>query len=318
MKNKKVVVIGGGTGLSTLLKGLKQFPLNLTAVVTVSDDGRSSGILREEFNTVAVGDIRRVLISLADEEEKLNKILNYRFNTNSDLKNHPVGNLLLVAATEATGSLNNGIKTLSEILKLKGKVVPLSTDNAILMAKMTDDSIIEGESNITKSEKKISNVYFKNDIKLNNEVKKEIKEADLIILSMGSLYTSIIPNLICEEMKSILDNSPAEIMYIANMMTQPGETDDFTVYDHIREINKYLGNKKISTVIVNNGKINEKIINKYSTLEQKDPVKVDNLKIKENNIKLITNNYVDVDECSETLRHDIIKLSLDIFGYIIK
>lgn len=319
MDNKKVVVLGGGTGLSALLRGLKKFPLNITAVVSVSDDGKSTGRLRKEFNIPAVGDVRRVLISLAEIEPLVEKVLNYRFTTNSELNGHTVGNLLLTAITNITGNMSDGIEGVGSILNLKGKVLPLTEDNVILMGKMEDGSVIEGEHNITESEKKIVEVFYKEKPIICENVIKSIKEADLIIFSMGSLYTSIIPNLISKDMIEAIDNSKAKLMYTCNMMTQPGETDNYTISDHINVLNKYLGNKKINVVIANNGNINKEIIQKYATLEQKDQIILnDNQreKLKTLNVEIIENNYVIVEE--ELIRHNSIKLATDIFTYLIK
>lgn len=319
MNNKKVVVLGGGTGLSTLLRGLKNFPLDITAVVSVSDDGKSTGRLRKEFNIPAVGDIRRVLISLAEIEPLVEKVLNYRFETNSELNGHTVGNLLLTAITNISGNMSDGIEAIGNVLNLKGKVLPLTEDNVILMGKMEDGSIIEGEHNITESEKKVVDVFYKEKPIICESVIKQIKEADLIIFSMGSLYTSIMPNLISKDMIEAIDNSKAKLMYTCNMMTQPGETDNYTIVDHIKELNKHLETRKIDAVIANDGEIEKSIIEKYSTLEQKDQIML-NLEQKEElknmNVEVIENNYVIVEE--ELIRHNAIKLSTDIFTYLIK
>ncbi len=319
MNNKKVVVLGGGTGLSTLLRGLKNFPLDITAVVSVSDDGKSTGRLRKEFNIPAVGDIRRVLISLAEIEPLVEKVLNYRFTTNSELNGHTVGNLLLTAITNISGNMSDGIEAIGNVLNLKGKVLPLTEDNVILMGKMEDESIIEGEHNITEAEEKIKDVFYKETPIICESVIKAIKEADLIIFSMGSLYTSIMPNLISKDMLEAIDNSKAKLMYTCNMMTQPGETDNYTIVDHIKVLNKHLGTRKINVVIANNGEIEESIIEKYSTLEQKDQVilnKEQKEELNKINVEVIENNYVIVED--ELIRHNAIKLSTDIFTYLIK
>lgn len=319
MNNKKVVVLGGGTGLSTLLRGLKNFPLDITAVVSVSDDGKSTGRLRKEFNIPAVGDIRRVLISLAEIEPLVEKVLNYRFTTNSELNGHTVGNLLLTAITNISGNMSDGIEAIGSVLNLKGKVLPLTEDNVVLMGKMEDGSIIEGEHNITEAGKKIMDVFYKETPIICESVIKSIKEADLIIFSMGSLYTSIMPNLISKDMLEAIDSSKAKLMYTCNMMTQPGETDNYTIVDHINVLNKHLGARKINVVIANNGEIEQNIIEKYSTLEQKDQVILDEKQKKELNkinVEVIENNYVIVED--ELIRHNAIKLSTDIFTYLIK
>lgn len=319
MENKKVVILGGGTGLSTLLRGLKNFPLNITAVVSVSDDGKSTGRLRKEFNIPAVGDVRRVLVSLAEIEPLVEKVLNYRFNTNSELNGHTVGNLLLTAMTNITGNMSDGIEQIGKVLNLKGKVLPLTEDNVTLMGKMEDGTIIEGEHNITEAGKKIEEVFYKEKPIICQSVIDELKEADLIIFSMGSLYTSIIPNLISKEVIKAIDESNAKLMYTCNMMTQPGETEGYTISDHIQVLNKYLGNKKINAVVVNNGKIDKDIIEKYSSLEQKDQINLTEKQkeeIKKMGVKIIKNNYVIVED--ELIRHNSIKLATDIFTYIIK
>ena len=249
---KKVVVLGGGTGMSNLLMGLKSFPLDISAIVTVCDDGSSTGILREEFNIPAVGDIRRVLVALSETEPLVMDLFNYRFKTTSDLDGHTVGNLLLTAATEISGNMSDGIEALSKVLNLKGKVIPLTEDNVTLVGKMKDGSIVEGEHNITLSKQKIEKVYYKEKPEVNKDALKAIKEADLILFSMGSLFTSIIPNLLIKDIVDEIDNSSAKIAYVCNMMTQPGETDNFKVSDHINMLNRYLCKRKVNVVLANN------------------------------------------------------------------
>ncbi len=310
---KKVVVLGGGSGMSALLTGLKEFPVDITAVVSVCDDGKSTGRLREEFHIPAVGDIRKVLVSLSETEPLVENLLNYRFKTTSELNGHTVGNILLAAMSNMTGNMSEGIEAIGKVLNLKGKVLPLTEEEVTLVGNMTDGTVVEGEHNITLCDKKVGSVYYKNTPKVNKKVIKALDEADLIILSMGSIYTSIIPNLLCKEVIKSLDKSKAPIMYLCNMMTQPGETDGLFVSDHVKIINQYLGKRKISVVIANDGKISESLRKKYETLEQKDPVKLDKDKIK--GVTLITNNYVTNDD--QRIRHDAILLSMDIFKYLI-
>ena len=311
---KKVVVFGGGNGLSYLLRGLKQFPMDLTAIVSVCDDGKSTGILREEFNVPAVGDIRRVLVSLSETEPLVEELFNYRFNTTSDLNGHTVGNLLLTAMREITGNLSDGIESLSKVLNLKGKVVPLTEDNVILMGEMEDGNIVEGEHHITIDNRKIKRVYYKEEPKATVEAIKAIEEADLIVFSMGSLFTSIIPNLICKEIIDSIDKSKADIMYICNIMTQPGETEDFTVSDHVKMLNSYLGKRKINVVLANSGKIDMSLAKKYETLEQKDPVIFDEDNLKD--IKVISDDFIMV--ANNMIRHNNLKLGFHVYSYLMQ
>lgn len=314
---KKVVVLGGGSGMSNLLAGLKQYPLDITAIVTVCDDGKSTGILREEFNIPAVGDIRRVLVSLSETEPLVMELFNYRFNTTSDLDGHTVGNLLLTACSEITGNLSDGIEALSKVLNLKGKVVPLTEDNVTLMANMEDGSVVSGEHNITCSKEKIKKVYYKTPAVPTKDALKAIEEADLILLSMGSLFTSIIPNLLIKQVVKKIEKSKAKIMYICNMMTQPGETDGFTVSDHLKKLNEYLGNRNVDIVLANTGKIDEKMAEFYETQEQKDPVIIDKEEIRKLNAKLMTDDFTYITK-NNLLRHDNIKLGFRIFYYLMK
>lgn len=311
--NKKLVVLGGGTGQSVLLKGLKQFPFDITAVVSVCDDGKSTGKIREEFNIPAVGDIRRVLVSLSETEDIVEKLINYRFCSNGDFDGHTVGNLMLAALTDIGGNLSDGIKLISNILNLKGEVLPLTDDCVTLMGKMEDGEVIEGEHHITLSPKKIKKVYYKKEPKANKEVLDKIKEADAIILSMGSLYTSIIPNLLCKDVIKAIDESTAKIIYVCNVVTQPGETDNFKASDHVKLLNKYLGKRKVDVLITNSEEIDPDIVKIYETQEQKDLVAVDtkNIKIEHVNKPLIKieNNII---------RHDNVKLALEIMNILIK
>ncbi|MCI8445154.1 MAG: YvcK family protein [Bacilli bacterium] len=317
MKKEKIVVLGGGTGMSTLLRGLKQFPLDITAVVSVCDDGKSTGRLREEFHMPAVGDIRRVLVSLSEVEPLVEKLVNYRFKTTSDLNGHTVGNLLLTAMSNINGNMSDGIEALSKVFNLKGKVLPLTEDNVILMGTMTDGRTIEGEHKITQTKGNIAKVFYKEAPKINPKVLEEIREADLIIFSMGSLYTSIIPNLLGPELIQELDQCQAKLMYVSNMMTQPGETDSYTVSDHVKVINSYLGTHKIDVVLANDGMISEELVEKYSDLEQKDPVQLDRKTLEKMNVELITDNFVIVEPDSQYLRHNVVKLAFHIFSYLL-
>ena len=301
--------------MSILLRGLKQFPLDITAIVSVCDSGRTTGQLRDEFNIPAVGDIRKVLISLSETEPLVEKLLGYQFDKDCSLNGHKVGNILLAATKNITGNISDGIEALGKVLKLKGKVVPLTEDVVTLMGQMEDGTIIEGEHKITEDKRAVKTVYYKEEPEVTKEALQAIREADLIILSMGSLYTSIIPNLICDEMISEIEKSNAKIMYVCNMMTQPGETENYKVSDHIKTLNKHLGNRSVDIVLANNGHIDQKLIEKYSIEEQKDPVIVDAEETKKLNVKLVQDNFVDI--VDEVIRHNTIKIAFHIFSSLL-
>lgn len=314
---KKVVILGGGTGISYLLKGLKNFPIDITAVITVSDNGRSTGKLRKEFNTPAVGDIRKVITSLSEIDDPIKQMLSYRFNTSSDLDGHAVGNLILTAMLDITGSLKASIASLSKLLDVRHTVLPISEDSSLtLMGEDKDGNIIEGEEQITKAHRQFEKIFYKNEPKVLPEVLNAIKEADLIIFSMGSLYTSVLPNIICKEVKEVLNKTKAPIIYLCNAVTQPGETDDFTVSDHIKLINRYLDSKKIDAVIASNTKIDSNIAKKYETEEQKDPVLIDYDNLNDLGVELIEDDLITVED--NTLRHNSLKLSSLIFSYLMR
>lgn len=314
--NKKVVVFGGGTGMSYLLRGLKQYPLDITAVVSVCDDGGSTGKLRDEFDILAPGDIRKVIEALSDNENELSNLLNYRFESNGNLNNHSLGNLIILAEMKLQGSAQKAIDSLSKILKLKGKVLPFTEDKVTLIGKMEDNSIIEGEHNITKCPKNIKEVYYKEEPTISEQLINEINNADIILLSMGSLFTSVIPNLLSKDIKKAIDESSAKIIYCCNLFTQPGETDNFKVSDHIKTLNNYLGKRKVQYVIANTGEINQELANKYATEEQKDPIILDKTETEELNVEIITDDLVYIKESSivhqNVFRHNYVKL-----GFII-
>ena len=315
--NKKIVVFGGGTGISYLLKGLKHFPVDITAVITVSDNGRSTGRLREEFHTPAVGDIRKVITSLSGIDEPIKKMMEYRFKTSSDLDGHSVGNLILTAMLDLNGSLKDSIAYLSKLLDVKHRVLPISEDSRLtLMARDFDGNVIEGEHQITSAHKQFERIYYKEEPKVVPEVIDAIKEADLIIFSMGSLYTSVLPNIICKEVQEALRDAKAPTMYLCNVVTQPGETDKFTVGDHVELLNRYLEKNKLDVVIASNTKIDKKIAKKYYTKEQKDPVPIDHERLKELGVELIEDDLIIIED--NILRHNSLKLSSLIFSYLMR
>lgn len=314
---KKIVVFGGGTGISYLLRGLKDFPVDITAVIAVSDNGRSTGKLRKEFHTPAVGDIRKVITNLSQIDEPIKDMMSYRFKTSSDLDGHAVGNLILTAMLDITGSLKEAIASLSKILDVRHTVLPISEDSDLtLMGLDENGNVIEGEEEITQADAKIEKIFYKNEPKVLPEVVEAVNQADLIIFSMGSLYTSILPNIICKDVKKALDKSTAPIMYLCNIVTQPGETDDFTVGDHVKLLNRYLDKKKVNVVIANNEKIEEEMAKKYESEEQKDPVLIDYEELEKIGVELIEEDLIDID--NNTLKHDSLILSSLIFSYLMR
>ena len=316
MQRKKIVVLGGGTGTSTVLKGLKYFPVDITAIITVSDNGKSTGRLRKEFYTPAVGDIRHVLSNLSTLPDEVKNIMEYRMATYSDLNGHAMGNLILTSLYKETGNLKTSIEYMSKLLRVEHTVLPLSEDYLTLMGETIDGEIIEGEEEITLARKKYKRIFYKEQPHIFPEVIESINDADLIILSMGSLYTSIMPHLICPEIVSAINNSKAKLMYICNVMTQPGETDNFGVSDHVNTLEKYLGKDSIDVVIVSNNVLPKELLKKYSTEEQKDQVKIDYENIRKGNYEVIESDLLTTSD--GTIKHDSLKLSSIIFYYLMK
>lgn len=316
MQRKKIVVLGGGTGTSTILKGLKYFPVDITAVITVSDNGRSTGRLRKEFYTPAVGDIRHVLSNLSTLPDEVKNIMEYRMSTYSDLNGHSIGNLILTSFYKETGSLKTSIEYMSKLLRVEHTVLPLSEDYLTLMGETDNGEIIEGEEEITAARKHYKRIFYKEKPHIFPEVIDKIEEADLIILSMGSLYTSILPHLICPEVVNAINQSKAKIMYICNVMTQPGETDNFGVSDHVNALEKYLGKDTIDAVIVSNNILPKELLEKYSTKEQKDQVFIDYENMENVKYEVIESDLLTTTD--GTIKHDSLKLSSIIFHYLMK
>lgn len=316
MEKKKVVILGGGTGSSRILMSLKDLPLDITAVVTVSDNGRSTGILRKEFTVPAMGDIRKVLSNLSTLPDEVKQIMEYRLSTYSDLNNHSIGNLILTAYLKTTESMQTSIERLSELLQVKHTVLPLSEDNLTLMGKTIDGEIIEGEEEITKSGKTYEKIFYKEEPHVLPKVIEKINEADLVIISIGSLYTSILPHLICKDIVKAINNTSAKIMYVCNAMTQPGETDGFGVTDHVNTLEKYIGKDTIDVVIASNTIIEEDMLRKYETEEQKDQVRIDKENMENIKYKVIEEDLLTTEEGKIT--HNSLKLSSVIFSYLMK
>lgn len=267
VKGPKIVVIGGGTGLSTMLRGLKYYTSNITAIVTVGDDGGGSGDLREDLGMLPPGDIRNCILALADTEPLMEELLQYRF-PDGRLKNQSFGNLFLAAMNGVSENFEDAIQKMSSVLAVTGKVLPVTLDDMKLVAKLENGSIIEGESQIPNEvinqKSKIKKLMIKpKDAKPLEEALKSLREADAIVMGPGSLYTSIIPNLLVKDIVENIKKSDAIKIYICNIMTQPGETDNFSVSDHIRVLQKYGGKNIVDYVIANRGDIPKDVKEKY-------------------------------------------------------
>ena len=253
-KGAKIVAIGGGTGLSMLLKGIKKYTNNITAVVTVGDDGGSSGRLREEMGILPPGDIRNCIAALADDEDLITKLFQYRFKTGEGLEGHSFGNLFLTALCAITGNMVKAVKESSNVLNIRGVVLPATLDDMKLLAEFEDGRIIKGESSIPEAHGKIKRLFTDPEIcRALPEVLIAIANADLIILGPGSLYTSVIPNLLVSGIVEAIEQSSAKKIYVCNIMTQTGETDNYTVASHVNALlNHAKGKKIIDAVLVNN------------------------------------------------------------------
>ncbi|MCI8587978.1 MAG: YvcK family protein [Clostridia bacterium] len=315
MDKKKVVILGGGTGSSRILMSLKDLPIDITAVVTVSDNGRSTGRLRQEFSIPAVGDIRKVLSNLSTLPDEVKEVMESRLSTNNDsLNSHAIGNLILTSLFKSTNSLKVSIERLSTLLQVKHTVLPLSEDNLTLIGETIDGEIIEGEEQITTSNKKYKRIGYKEEPHVLPEVIEKIENADLVIISLGSLYTSILPHLTCKEIIKAINTTPAKVMYVCNAMTQPGETDGFGVSDHVNTLEKYIGKNTIDVVIASNTKIDEDMLRKYETKEQKDQVIIDYENLKDVHYEVIESDLLTTKEGKIT--HNSLKLSSVIFSYL--
>jgi len=275
----KIVSVGGGTGLSTLLSGLKAYVgkesvsyasaydswiETLTAVVTVTDDGGSSGRLREEFQILPPGDIRNCMVALAEDEHLLTKLFQYRFESEGDLSGHSFGNLFLAALADVTGDFLEAIKVSSEVLAIKGRIFPSTVEDIALVAELEDGRVIRGETNIVESRSRIKRLRLSSDnCQPLPETLEAIKHADIITIGPGSLYTSIIPNLLVDGIVEAMRDSPALKIYICNIMTQPGETDGFDAEDHLRVLLDYSPDLELDYALVNTAPINDELREKY-------------------------------------------------------
>ncbi len=264
---KHIVVIGGGTGVFTVLSGLKKYPYELTAILTMADNGGSSGVLREEFGILPPGDIRRALVALSPSSSVLAKLFTYRFKDGEGLKGHSFGNLFLTALERITGDFSKAISEAAKILSIKGKILPVTLDKTRLFAKLENNYLVVGETNIDipKHDPRLSikEIFLNPPAKANKEAIKAIKEADFIIIGPGDLYSSILPNFLVKGIKEAIVKSKAKKIYVLNIMTKNGETNNFKASDFVKILEKYLGKGVIDYILVNSSKPKARYLNKY-------------------------------------------------------
>lgn len=317
-----IVALGGGTGLSILLRGLKEISNNITAVVTVADDGGGSGVLREDLGMLPPGDVRNCILALANKEPILQDLFQYRFQEGR-LKGQNFGNLMIAAMVGISDSFEEAIKKISDIFAITGEVFPVSEEDIVLYAKLDDGTIVAGESNIPLEVVKrgigIDNIWIEpKDARTYDVVVERIGEADMIILGPGSLFTSIIPNLLVQNVVDAINRSSAPVFYITNIMTQPGETDGFSAFDHLEALLKHTDLEHLDYIVVNSGLIDQSIAKRYER-ESAFPVLLDEeeaKKVREMNIEILMGDFVE--EKKGYVRHDASAISHQLLSKIVK
>jgi len=302
----RIVVVGGGTGLSTLLHGLKEYTSNITAVVTVADDGGSSGRLRQQFDIVAPGDIRNCLVALADDEMTMRDLFQYRFEKETEFSGHSFGNLFLTALTQVTGDFEKAVKESSKILAIRGRVLPSTLEKVVLAAEHIDGRVTEGEAQIPKTGSPIKKIYIRpTNAPAAPDVIEAIRDAEVIILGPRSLYTSIIPNLLIREIREAVVAAQVSKIYVCNIMTQRGETTDFKASDHVKELVAQTDPRILDAAIVNTGRIPAPMREKYAK-EGSVPVEPDSAVIRDFGYAVIEDDLV---SAQNHVRHDSMKLA---------
>jgi uncharacterized cofD-like protein len=309
-----IVAIGGGTGLSTLLRGVKRYTNNITAIVSVGDDGGSSGRLRKEQGIIPPGDIRNCIAALADEERLITELFQFRFSKGEGLEGHSFGNLFITALCRVVGDMPTAIKEAAKVLNIRGQVLPASTDSVFLVAEMENGQIIRGESQIPEGTGRIRQLRCEPEHpRVLPEVLRAIQDADLILLGPGSLYTSVIPNLIIQPIAKALSQSKAPKVYIANIMTQPGETDGFSVGDHVQAIMDHVPYPNVVNTVIANTVLPEGLVARYGQKHYR-PVEIDSERCAKLGVQVIQRQLVD-DDNTETLRHSSKRLARSILHW---
>ena len=301
---KKVLCIGGGTGQSALLQGLKQVDgIELATVVATADDGGSTGQLRSVFNLPAMGDVRNVMVALADSEDLMTKIMNHRFDSNSgQLSGHNLGNIIISALAIDEKDFYRAVVGLCKILRVKGKGYPSTTQSVTLKAHMSDGSIVSGETQIRESNKLVKDVFYDEQVNTYPQLLQAINEADYIIVGIGSLYTSILPNIIIDDIRKALCNCKGKIIYYCNIMTEKGETDNYSVEQHVETIHKHIGSDIVDAVVISCDVFPEVVIKSYS-LEEAEIVRLEN---NEHSYKVYHHSLLSFE--NNLVRHDPIKV----------
>ena len=316
-RGPRIVAVGGGTGLSMLLSGAKNITNNLTAIVSVGDDGGSSGRLREEMGILPPGDIRHCITALADDEDLVNKLFKYRFTNGEGLEGHSFGNLFLTALYDITGDMVSAVRASSRVLSIRGRVLPATLDDMKLVAEMEDGRIIHGESTIQEAHGKIKRLFTEPaNCKALPDVIQAIRDAELIILGPGSLYTSVIPNLLVKEISEEIIKSKAKKIYVCNIMTQPGETDNYTVSDHLKALIQHAGSNKIVDAVLVNDYLPDNLAGKYQEAGSY-PVKLDVPEVKKLGIKIFAKKLIQ-DSREGLVRHSSTRVARAVYYWFKK
>lgn len=312
---KKLIVFGGGTGLSCLLSGIKQFPVDVTTVITVSDNGSSTGVLKRELDIPAVGDVGKVLISMANVDEDFVRLLSYRFSKDGSLYNHPVRNIMLAALIDIKGSLSEATNTMSRLLNIKGTVLPLTEEKVELIGKSGKKEYY-GQVAVSQNAKNIRKLDYDHSIHISEKVIETIRDADLIVFSPGSLYTSILPHLLSKDVRAALKAARAPILYVCNIVTQPGETDGYSVGDHVQVLNRYLDGRQIDVVLANNAMPSAETADHYLRTEGKEPVRIDRSRLEELGVELMEDSLLNME--NGVIRHNAMKTAFQIFAFLMR
>lgn len=313
LQQKRVVIIGGGTGLSTLLRGLKTFPLDLTAIVTVADDGGSSGRLRDDLDIPPPGDIRNVIAALSDAEPLVAEMFQYRFKHSLDLEGHSLGNLMLAALTDLTGDFSHAVREMSRVLNVNGTVLPAANQLVTLNAELEDGTIIKGESKIPAYMQPIKRVFLEpGNVKTLPDTIQAILSADVIVIGPGSLYTSILPNLLVKDIKNALLRAEAKKIYICNLMTQAGETYGYTASDHVQALYSHVGADFLDAILIDKIQMPKGVAERYKK-EKAWPVEYDEERLKKLGLEVYRQDIADI--FGEAVRHEPMKVAKWLYEY---